>query len=115
MQGTPTPADKQVTWANWQFGPYNRWSYQNVREVLPTAVLNSPNGQASPLPQNLQDLDDLTVQTDAYGALDLISALQLTYTDGFLVMHRGEMIYETYLNGLRPDQPHLLWSVSKRS
>jgi len=36
-----------------------------------------------------------------------------TWTDGFLVLHRGRIVAEHYFNGLKPDTPHLLMSVSK--
>jgi CubicO group peptidase (beta-lactamase class C family) len=36
-----------------------------------------------------------------------------TYTDGFLVLHRGKIVTEQYFNGMAPDTPHLLMSVSK--
>src|SRR5215472_10239128 len=36
-----------------------------------------------------------------------------TYTDGFLVLHRGRIVTEQYFNGMGPDTPHLLMSVSK--
>src|SRR5262249_56431949 len=39
--------------------------------------------------------------------------LEETCTDGFLVLHRGRIIAEHYYNGLEPDTPHLLMSVSK--
>lgn len=31
----------------------------------------------------------------------------------FLVLHQGQIVTEQYVNGLRPDTPHLLMSVSK--
>ena len=36
MSGFPPPAESQVTLANWQDPPYNRWSFQHLREVIPT-------------------------------------------------------------------------------
>lgn len=36
-----------------------------------------------------------------------------TYTDGFLVLHRGAIVAEQYGNGMQPDTTHLLKSVSK--
>jgi CubicO group peptidase (beta-lactamase class C family) len=36
-----------------------------------------------------------------------------TFTDGFLVLHRGAVVTEQYFNGMRPETPHLLMSVSK--
>ena len=39
--------------------------------------------------------------------------LARTWTDGFLVLHRGRIVTEEYRNDLAPDQTHLLMSVSK--
>ena len=39
--------------------------------------------------------------------------LAQTYTDGFLVLHRGQIVAERYFNGMAPEVPHLLMSVSK--
>jgi len=47
------------------------------------------------------------------GKLTVGELLDKTYTDGFLVIHRGAIVAERYFNGLRPDVPHLLMSVSK--
>ena len=39
--------------------------------------------------------------------------LESTYSDGFLVLHRGKVVVEQYFNGMTPDSKHLLMSVSK--
>jgi CubicO group peptidase (beta-lactamase class C family) len=39
--------------------------------------------------------------------------LARSYTDGFLVLHRGRLVSERYFNGMAADTPHLLMSVSK--
>ena len=36
-----------------------------------------------------------------------------TFTDGFIVLHRGRILTERYCNGMTPHTPHLLQSVSK--
>ena len=33
--------------------------------------------------------------------------------DAFVVLHRGELVYEWYEQHVRPDRPHLIMSVSK--
>ena len=50
-----------------------------------------------------------------YGDRELTVAelLDDTFTDGFLVLHRGQVVAEHYFNGMAPDVPHLLMSVSK--
>jgi CubicO group peptidase (beta-lactamase class C family) len=34
-------------------------------------------------------------------------------TDGVVIIHGGELIYERYAHGYDVDRPHLAWSVSK--
>jgi len=36
MQGSPPPPGEQVTLANWQDPPYNRWVFSHIRELMPT-------------------------------------------------------------------------------
>lgn len=102
MQGAPPPAERQVTLANWQEGPFNRWAFQHVSEVVPSAVLSRGDGPMLELPSAPVDLDPL-----------LGNFLERTYTDGFLVLQDGCVIYERYLNGMTAHTLHLLQSVSK--
>ena len=37
MDAFPPPPEKQATLANWRTPPFNRWSFQHVREIIPTA------------------------------------------------------------------------------
>ena len=44
MKGFPPPAELQVTLANWRRAPFNKWSFQHVREIIPTAdIPNDPD------------------------------------------------------------------------
>src|SRR5262249_24869762 len=45
--------------------------------------------------------------------LTIADLLAQSCTDGFLVLHRGRIVTEQYFNGMSPDTPHLLMSVSK--
>jgi hypothetical protein len=36
MFGSPPPAESRVTLANWQDPLYDRWSFQHLRELIPT-------------------------------------------------------------------------------
>jgi len=43
MTGFPPSPDGQVTLANWRTAPFNRWGFQHVREILPSAdIPNAP-------------------------------------------------------------------------
>jgi len=119
MDGPPPFGAGLVTLANWQRPPFNRWAFQHVRELIPTARVARGDGPALQLPRaERPDLDELrfAVQPSALapdGTLTVRELLEATYTDGFLVLHRGQIAAERYFNGLRPDVPHLLMSVSK--
>ena len=41
MAGAAIPGDSQVTLANWQDPPFNRWAFQHVRELIPSARIAS--------------------------------------------------------------------------
>jgi hypothetical protein len=113
MTGSPPfAAENQVTLANWQDPPYNRWAFQHVRELIPSARITPGDGPAWELPRAERDLSGIRFAAPS-GELTVGELLARTYTDGFLVIHRGRVVTEQYFNGLRPDVPHLLMSVSK--
>ena len=113
MVGSPPfTAERLVTLENWQQGPYNRWAFQHVRELIPTAAIPRGDGPVWELERDERDLSGLRFTTEQ-GELTVGGLLDGTYTDGFLVLHRGAIVTEQYRNGLRPGTPHLLMSVSK--
>jgi CubicO group peptidase (beta-lactamase class C family) len=116
MAGAPPfPADSAVTLANWQDPPFNRWAFQHVRELIPSARIARRagySGAAAQLPRNEQDLGRIAFSFDDR-ELTVAEMLAGTWTDGFLVLHRGRVVTEQYFNGMAPDTPHLLMSVSK--
>ena len=36
MSGFPPAPDSRVSLVNWQDPPFNRWSFQHLRELIPT-------------------------------------------------------------------------------
>ncbi len=113
MTGVPPfPVERQVTLANWQDPPFNRWAFQHIRELIPTARISRGAGSPRRLPVAARDISGIRFRS---GGQDLTvgDMLASTYTDGFLVLHRGKIVCEQYFNGMTPDTPHLLMSVSK--
>jgi CubicO group peptidase (beta-lactamase class C family) len=114
MAGAPPfSAEDLVTLANWQAPPFNRWAFQHVRELIPTARIARGSGPAWLLPRYERNLGGVGFATEHFGRLTLDELLDATHTDGFLVIHQGRIVTERYYSGLRPDVPHLLMSVSK--
>jgi CubicO group peptidase (beta-lactamase class C family) len=113
MSGAPPfPPQAQVTLANWQDPPFNRWAFQHVRELIPTARIARGAGPAWPLPRAERDVLGFRFRSGDR-ELSVAELLEETYTDGFLVLHQGRILAEHYFNGMAPDVPHLLMSVSK--
>ena len=113
MAGAPPFAPRTaVTLANWQEPPFNRWAFQHVRELIPTARIPRGDTPVWLLPADERDITGIRFRCEDR-ELSIADMLAETWTDGFLVLHRGRIVAEHYFNGLRPDTPHLLMSVSK--
>jgi CubicO group peptidase (beta-lactamase class C family) len=114
MEGFPPPRESLVNLENWQEPPYNRWSFQHLREVIPTqriarSVVSRPLGHAEhPLVP-----DDVAVTRLGPGAPTVAAVLADTWTDAVLIMHDGRVVLERYFGGMRADTQHLLMSISK--
>ncbi|TXH35566.1 MAG: class C beta-lactamase-related serine hydrolase [Rhodospirillaceae bacterium] len=96
----------------WMFAPYNRWTFQNVREMTPTAKIWRGPGPVAQLPERKQDLDG--IEFDFAGRRRTVGDfLKGSFTSGFLVLSQGEIVMERYMNGFAPHGQHLAMSVSK--
>ena len=111
MQGSP-PA-LVVPRMDWDRPPWNRWSFQNIRQIMPTAEVWRGSGPVRELPRSEQDLDGLEVDSAQGGTTTLAGFLDETYTDGFIVIHKGAIVHECYFNGMDPRTLHLSQSVAK--
>ena len=105
--------DGQVTLDNWRTPPYNRWAFQHVRELIPSANIWRGPGPVWQFDRHPTDLMSVLF-TDHTGAVtDVARFLAANQTDGFLVMHHGRIVTERYFNGFKEHRPHILMSVSK--
>jgi CubicO group peptidase (beta-lactamase class C family) len=117
MVGTPPPPDKVVRFSDgsWFRFPQTRWSFSNIRQLMPTSVVGRGDGPATMLPRaERADIDKVTFQP--IGRTDSMSwaqSLAANYTDGILILHRGRIVYERYFGALAADRQHLAFSVTK--
>lgn len=109
QHGLPKPVPK----SDWDRPPWNRWSFQHVREILPTVEVWRGAGQVRRLPRDERQLDCLTVEGIDGRSATLAAFLDQTCTDGFLVLKDGAVVYERYFNGMDERSLHLSQSVSK--
>jgi CubicO group peptidase (beta-lactamase class C family) len=112
MQGLPPAPDRIVGVHNWSGYPYLRWGFLHTREVVPTARIERGDGPVLELEPDPRDVDGIEFPWAGTRAT-VAEMLDGTFTDGFLVLHRGRVVTERYGPGMTPTTTHLLQSVSK--
>ena len=115
MSGFPPPAESRVTLANWQDPPYNRWSFQHLRELIPTQRIARGSGPGRGLARHGASpvLDDITVYRLSEETSTFAEVIAETWTDAVVVLHDGQIVLEQYFSGMTQETPHLLMSVTK--
>ncbi|WP_135502065.1 serine hydrolase domain-containing protein [Roseovarius aestuariivivens] len=124
MQGFPPPEDKMITQPDSVYFsfPRLRWSVCHLREFLPTEEIS--RGLGAPVPLSYpspSDFADLRAEIDAVTFTPQKSDAEMTwkeslyanYTDGMLILHKGEVVYERYFGCLEEDGKHAIMSMTK--
>ena len=97
--------------SNWRTAPYNKWSFQNVRQLIPTANIQSA---ASSQPFDKGDGSVLdSKQFASAGEQKLETILNDSHTDSLVVLHRGKRVWQWQAKHSNIAQPHIVFSVSK--
>lgn len=106
------PGGPLIPRAEWDLAPYNRWAFQNVRQMVPTAEVWRGPGPVMPLPEAPDDVTGVPFEID--GKTQSIGQfLDDSFTDGLLVLSRGRIVTEIYMNGMQRRTTHLSQSVAK--
>lgn len=117
MRGAPPPTEKRVSLNGGPIPnfPQLRWSLSHVRELAPTVGVWRGRGRPSALDRNdnVADIDALSFVDMNGRTRRFEDALYDTYTDGFIVLHRGRIVYERYFGALESHLPHACHSVTK--
>ncbi len=106
------PPERRADKTNWTLAPFNRWSFQRVHQFTRTTRVPKADKPSS-LGEKHQDLSQITFQDHSGQQCTVAEMLARTYTDGFLVLHRGKVVSEQYFNGMTPSTLHLIMSCSK--
>ncbi|SDJ79719.1 serine hydrolase domain-containing protein [Aliiruegeria lutimaris] len=94
---------------NWRTHPFCRWSFHHVDRLLHGQPIAAP-AQAGAVEQgNSIDLARLALPSGK----SIAEALELSYSDALLVLHRGRIVHESYDGLMAPEDRHIIFSVSK--
>lgn len=112
MQGFAPPPELRVNAQNWVQFPQSRWAVRHGSMFMPTdEVLRS--GPVSELHQTPQSLGSIRFN-DLHGhSRSLDEFLACSYIDGFMVLHRGKLIFQNYPGSMQPWERHTLASITK--
>lgn len=117
MQGHPPAADKTIRFTEPDFFsfPQLRWTVCHFRELMPTVSINNGNQGARQLATRLDaELDKVEfTPLGSDKSMTWNDAFDVNYTDGILVMHKGQVVYERYDGCLDENTLHGAMSVTK--
>lgn len=101
----------EVTLANWRTYPFNKWSFQNVGELVPSASIPAVNGNEIPM----QDMSGLLSEKVPLGSKQETVAdfLVRSYTDALTVMKDGRIVGDWAAPNMQQGARHIIFSISK--
>lgn len=99
----------------WKLPQNLSWSFQHMADFLPAAAIPRGSGPVAELPAAHRDLDSVMLVPLVPGEVPVSvgAVMGTTDTDGWMLMHRGQVLTEQYFRQMTPQTPHLLMSVSK--
>lgn len=113
MNAFPPEETARVTLANWRTGPFNRWAFHHVREIVPTALIARGRGRSWRLARAIEPVERIAFEAPGGERTTVKEMLARTYTDGFIVLRNGVVVHESYDAGHDPESPHIIFSASK--
>ncbi|WP_315925511.1 serine hydrolase [Mesorhizobium sp. SP-1A] len=102
----------EVTLANWRTSPFNRWAFQNVGELVPSAGIEaSPASTETPV-QDFGALlgENVSVAGKPETVLDF---LKRSDTDALAAMKGGRFVGDWFAPHMEFGARHLIFSISK--
>ncbi|MDO6766070.1 serine hydrolase [Agarivorans sp. 1_MG-2023] len=103
--------------SSWDYPPHNMYTFTKTEHILQSLHISKGDGPIAPLQQAEQQLDMNTLQVEDPALGTIISADELLerriQSNGFLVLHKGKIVHESYRNQLDKDTRHMNFSTTK--
>ena len=117
MSGFPPPEDRIISAIDGSFFrfPALRYSVCHMRQFMPTTEVQAAQKNRYRFQEKLDaGIDSVTfLPWNSEQAISWEASLSINYTDGILILHKGNIVYEKYFGELTPDGVHAAMSVSK--
>ena len=117
MKGFPPSDDRVIGHSinDYLSFPKLRWTFCHLREIQATRRVARGRGPISPLSESLDPAIDGLTFTPIGGDQTMTwqESLNANYTDGILLLHRGQIVYEYYSGCLDAGGRHGAMSVTK--
>ena len=118
MQGFPPEPDRIIrsdtSGLSGNSFPNTRWAFSHQRELKSTVNIRRGGEPVHRFPRKLRkDIDGLSFTTQEGQQMTWAESIDAMFTDGIVVLHRGEIVYETFRGALEPHLPHIAFSVTK--
>ncbi|MBZ9678780.1 serine hydrolase domain-containing protein [Mesorhizobium sp. ES1-1] len=102
----------EVQLANWRESPFNRWSFQNLGELVPTARIAAAPSSVEPPMRDMGGLLDAKV-TVASATETVAGFLARSSTDALTIMKGGKTIGDWFAPNMDFGARHIVFSISK--
>ncbi len=109
----PFPNPEAIPRAEWDLWPWNRWTFQNVRQCVATTEVWRGEGPVWEFPEHSTNFDSLTFADVEGSSRSVGEWMDMDYNDGFIVLQNGAIVYERYNNGMNHRSLHLSQSMAK--
>jgi CubicO group peptidase (beta-lactamase class C family) len=109
---TETVDRRAVRLSNWRTAPFSRWSFQNVREIVPTAEIAAATGETEPSPGR-GPLAGMELSLPDGSPVMALDHLAQSHGDAFVALKDGRLVAEWAAPHCDPDAPHIIFSISK--
>lgn len=114
MVGFPPPPNRRVTMANSHLPEHLGWRVQNPTRLYPCARISRGTGPIAALPAGKAlAVDALKVPLESGTEMTMAEVWRQTGADATLVMHRGQVVHESYLGDMNATRMHAMLSATK--
>lgn len=87
--------------------------FQHLDTLYPVSSISRGSRGASELAAAPMNLDAIRIEDGTGNTVSFADWQRNTVTDGLLVLHRGQVVFEKYYAGMSSTRRHALWSVTK--